>query len=138
MSAHLLVAINLNYTGQFSEAHALANEMRALCDSPGVPPFALTILKDIEALHYMLTGDRDACLEAVREGIEIAESSGVEAWTTHLLSNGVGGALGAGDLDTAEELLAKMREGSREMRRMASRFSSNDPSLGSKRTSTSA
>jgi DNA-binding SARP family transcriptional activator len=118
MSAHLLVAINLNYTGQFSEAHALANEMRALCDSPGVPPFALTILKDIEALHYMLTGDRDACLEAVREGIEIAESSGVEAWTTHLLSNGVGGALGAGDLDTAEELLAKMREGSREMRRM--------------------
>jgi DNA-binding SARP family transcriptional activator len=118
MSAHLLVAINLNYTGQFSEANELTTDMRAMCDSPDVPPFALTILKDIEALHYMLIGDRDACLEAVREGIEIAESAGVEAWTTHLLSNGVGGALGAGDLDTAEELLTKMREGSREIRRL--------------------
>ncbi len=118
MSAQLLVAINLNYTGQFSKARALNEEMRAMCDSPDVPPFALTILKDIEALHYMLTGDRDACLEAVREGIEIAESSGIEAWTTHLLSNGIGGALGAGDLDTAEELIAKMREGSRDIRRM--------------------
>jgi DNA-binding SARP family transcriptional activator len=118
MSANLLVAINLNYTGQFSQAQELVSEMRAMCDSPGVPPLALTILKDIEALHYMLTADRDACLEAVYQGIEIAESSGVDAWTSHLLSNGVGGALGAGDLDAAEELLAKMRQGSHEIRRL--------------------
>jgi LuxR family maltose regulon positive regulatory protein len=118
MSAQLLVAINLNYTGQFSQAKELVTEMRAMFDSPDVPPLALTILKDIEAMHYMLTADRNACLEAVYEGIKIAESSGVDAWTTHLLSNGVGGALGAGDLDVAEELLAKMREGSREIRRL--------------------
>ena len=118
MSAQLLVAINLNYTGQFSQAKELVTEMRAMFESPDVPPLALTILKDIEAMYYMLNADRDACLEAVYEGIEIAESSGVDAWTTHLLSNGVGGALGAGDLDTAEELIAKMREGSREIRRL--------------------
>jgi len=118
MSAQLLVAINLNYTGQFSQAEELVTEMRAMFDSPDLPPLALTILKDIEAMYYMLNADRDACLAAVYEGIEIAESSGVDAWTTHLLSNGIGGALGAGDLDTAEELLAKMREGSREVRRL--------------------
>jgi len=118
MSAQLLMAINLNYTGQFSQAKELVTEMRAMCESPDVPPLALAISKDIEAMYYMLTADRDACLEAVYEGIEIAESRGVDAWTTHLLSNGVGGALSAGDLDKAEELLAKMREGSREIRRL--------------------
>jgi ATP/maltotriose-dependent transcriptional regulator MalT/two-component SAPR family response regulator len=118
VSAQLLVAINLNYTGQFSHVEELVAEMRAACDSPNVPPLALTILNDIEALYYMLTGDRDACLEAVYAGIEIAESSGVDAWGTHLLSNGVGGALGAGDLDAAEELLTKMREGARGYRRL--------------------
>ena len=118
VSAQLLVAINLNYTGQFSQVEELVTEMRAACDSPNVPPLALTILKDIEALYYMLTGERDACLESVYAGIEIAESSGVDAWGTHLLSNGVGGALGAGDLDVAEELLTKMREGARGYRRL--------------------
>lgn len=118
MSAQLLVAINLNYTGQFSQARELVTEMREMFQAPDIPPLALTILKDIEAMYYMLTADRDACLEAVYEGIKIAESSGVDAWTSHLLSNGVGGALGAGDLDAAEELLAKMREGSHEIRRL--------------------
>ncbi len=118
MSAQLLIAINLNYTGQFSQARELVAEMRTMCESPDVPPLALTILKDIESMYYMLTADRDKCRKAVYEGIAIAESSGVDVWTTHLLSNGVGGALGAGDLDEAEELLAKMREGSREVRRL--------------------
>jgi len=118
MSAQLLVAINLNYTGQFSQANELVTEMRAMFESPDLPPLALTILKDIEAMYYMLTADRDACLAAVYEGIRIAESSGVDAWRTHLLSNGIGGALGAGDLDTAQELISKMREGSHEIRRL--------------------
>ena len=118
MSAQLLVAVNLNYTGQFSQANELMTEMRAMFESPDLPPLALTILKDIEAMYYMLTADRDACLEAVYEGIKIAESSGVDTWNTHLLSNGIGGALGTGDLDTAEELISKMREGSREIRRL--------------------
>ena len=118
ISAQLLIAINLNYTGQFSQAQELVNEMRAACDSPDVPPLALTVLKDIEAMHYMLTADRDACLEAVDQGIEIATASGVGDWTTHLLSNGVGGALGAGDIAAAENLLEKMRESAHEIRRL--------------------
>lgn len=109
MSAQLLIAINLNYTGQFTRVREMMADMRQLCDSPGVAPLALTVLKSIESMHYMLTADRDRCLEAVYEGIEIADASGVDVWKTYLLSNGVGGALGAGDLESAEALLETMR-----------------------------
>jgi ATP/maltotriose-dependent transcriptional regulator MalT/DNA-binding SARP family transcriptional activator len=118
MGAQLLVAINLNYTGQFDKARDLVTEMRRACKSPDVTPLALTVLKDIESMHYMLTGDRESCLQAVYDGVEVAETNGVEIWKAHLLSNGVGGALGSGDLDSAADLLEQMRDGQMAMRRV--------------------
>ena len=104
----LLVSINLNYTGQYSKVREYIDGMRKVCDSPQVSPLANTVLKDVESMHYMLTGEYDKCLRATYEGLAIGESNAVHSWDFHLLSNGVGGALGAGDLDTAQELLLRM------------------------------
>jgi DNA-binding SARP family transcriptional activator len=114
------MAITLNYTGQFERVRELVDVMRRTCRSPDVTPLALTVLKDVESMYYMLTADHDRCLEAVYDGVDIGEGSGVNLWRYHLLSNGAAAALGAGDLDSAEDLLAKMhthRDGARRLDR---------------------
>jgi LuxR family maltose regulon positive regulatory protein len=120
LSAQLLMAITLNYTGQFGRVRELIDLMRRTCQSPDVTPLALTVLKDVESMYLMLTADHDRCLQAVFDGVEIGQASGVNLWRYHLLSNGAAAALGAGDLTSAEDLLGKMhahRDGARRLDR---------------------
>ena len=120
LSAQLLMAITLNYTGQFGRVRELIDVMRRTCQSPDVTPLALAVLKDVESMYFMLTADHERCLEAVIDGIDIGEASGVNLWRYHLLSNGAAAALGAGDLASAEELLERMhahRDGARRLDR---------------------
>lgn len=118
LTAKLLVAINLNYTGQFARAKDLTEDLRKLCSSPRVPPLALTVLKDVESMYCLLNADHEQCLRAVYDGIEIGRQSGVHTWSYHLLSNGVASALGAGDLETAETLLGEMQDYTDSARRL--------------------
>jgi LuxR family maltose regulon positive regulatory protein len=46
----------------------------------------------------------------VFDGLDIVDETGVQLWSYHLLSNGVAGTLGVGDLDTACELLERMKD----------------------------
>lgn len=110
LSSQLLMAITLNYTGQFARVRELIDVMRRTCRSPDVTPLALAVLKDVESMYFMLTADHDQCLQAVYDGVDIGQASGVNLWRYHLLSNGAAAALGAGDLASAEELLGKMHE----------------------------
>ena len=118
LTAQLLVAITLNYTGQFERVREFIAAMRKACRSPHVPPLAVKVLNDVESMYYMLTADRERCLKAVYDGLEVGSSTGVRLWSYHLLSNGAAGALGTGDLDAAEELLDKMREHQESARRL--------------------
>ena len=118
LTAQLLLAINLNYTGQFAKARDFVDELRRLCESPHVPPAALTVLRDVESMYYMLTADPERCVSAVYDGLEIARASGVHHWSYHILSNGVSGALATGDLETAREFLARMSGHSETARRL--------------------
>ncbi len=109
MHVALLVAVSLVWTGQFAKALDIIAAMRELAGLPGVSPLALTTLKNIESMYSMLTADGERCLTAVAEGLKIAEETGVRIWSYQLRVNGVAGALGAGDLDTAHKLLAEAR-----------------------------
>jgi ATP/maltotriose-dependent transcriptional regulator MalT len=51
LSAQLLMAITLNYTGQFERVRELVDVMRRTCRSPDVTPLALTVLKDVESMY---------------------------------------------------------------------------------------
>ena len=104
MYVALLAALTMMYTGVFGMALTLIESMRRLSQQPGVTPFSLTTLKNVEAMYYMLTADQERCLQAVREGLEITRATGVRTWLFQLQVYGYGAALGGQDLETAAEL----------------------------------
>lgn len=108
LSVELLGGISATYIGYFSKAKLVIETMRQLCESPQVTPLSLTSLKNVESMYYMFNAMHNECLATVYDGLEIAETSGVHIWSYHLLGNGVAGALGACDLDSAADLLKRM------------------------------
>lgn len=114
----LLAALTMMWTGLYDRAAGLIDSMRRLSKLPGVTPFSLTTLKNVEAEYYMLTADQEHCLQSMREGIEITRATGVHTWFFQLLMYGYGAALGNQDVETAADL-AKQFEG---QSRSAARF----------------
>ena len=108
----LRTAINLAsaiiWTGRFKKALEIVDLIRDVADRSEVSPITMATLSYIESLIYLLTGEHESCLKSVREGVEIADTRGVHTWRNSSLINGVGSALGAGDLELAEELLARL------------------------------
>jgi len=108
LSVGLLVAMGATYIGYFSKAKTVLETMQKLCESSQVTPLFLISLKNVESMYYMFNAMHSECLTTVYDGLEIADTSGVHIWSYHLLSNGVAGALGASDLDSAKDLLKRM------------------------------
>ena len=109
MFVGLLAALTHTWTGLFARAAQLIESMRRLSAAPGVTPFSLITLKNLEAMHAMLSADTAAGQRAMREGLEIAQATGVQVWTFQLLLYGYGGALGAGELRVAAELARRLQ-----------------------------
>jgi len=108
MFVGLLAALTMTWTGLFARAAQLIESMRRASTAPGVTPFSLITLKNIEAMHAMLTADAAAGEKAMREGLEIAQATGVQTWTFQLLVHGYGCALGAGDLAGAAAIVKRL------------------------------
>jgi len=108
MFVGLLCALTLMWTGVHARALELIEAMRGIAGSPGVSPFSRITLKNVEAMYYMLTADGKRCMEAAREGLELARTAGVTTWTFQLLVHAYGGALGVQDLATAAEFAAQL------------------------------
>jgi len=104
----LLASLTLMWTGLFSRAAELIAAMRQAAGASGVSPFSLLTLKNIEAMYAMLSADGAACEKSMREGLEIAQATGVHTWTSQLLVYGYGGALGSGDLAAAPALAREL------------------------------
>jgi DNA-binding SARP family transcriptional activator len=104
----IALAPTIGWTGRFSTALEIIDTVRALARAPDVSPITLATLRYIESMHYMLTGEHELCMDAVRDAVDIALSSGIHTWKNGSLINGVVSALGTGNLDLAEELLAQI------------------------------
>ena len=96
-----LAALTMMWTGLYARAAQFIDGLRAMSATPGVTPFSLITLKNIETMYAMFVADRAACDRAMREGLDIAQATGVHTWTFQLLVWGYGGALGAGDVNAA-------------------------------------
>lgn len=108
MFVGLLAALTLMWTGVYVRARGLIEAMRRLASAPGVSPFSLLTLKNVEAMYHMLNAEREPCLAAMREGLDIARATGVQTWSFQLLANGYGGALGGRDLEAAAPLARQL------------------------------
>jgi len=99
-----LCALTLMWTGLYSRARELLDVARGMAAASGVSPFSRITLKQLETMYNMLTAQYEPALQQMREGLEIARSTGVHTWTFQLLVNGYGAALAAGDLDMAARI----------------------------------
>jgi ATP/maltotriose-dependent transcriptional regulator MalT len=108
MFVGLLAALTLMWTGVPARAGTLIEAMRRLAAGPGVSPFSLLTLKNVEAMHHMLAAEHEPCLAAMREGLEISRATGIRTWSVQLLVNGYGGALGGGDLEAAAPIARQL------------------------------
>ena len=106
--AAISLATGIAWTGRFAKSLEIVDMVRSIASAPDASPITLATLRYIESMHYMLTGEHDHCMAAVREGVDIALSSGVHTWKNSSLINGIGSALGIGDLGLAEQLLAQI------------------------------
>ncbi len=87
--------------------HAFAS-VKALEKSPDIPPLALLNTKVAKTLYYNIVAQPKECRETVREGMEIANRTGVHVMDLMILGNGAISALGEEKRDEAERLLRKM------------------------------
>jgi ATP/maltotriose-dependent transcriptional regulator MalT len=108
MFVGLLCSLTLMWTGLYGKALGLVEAMRRISAAPGVSPFSLLTLKNVEAMYFMLTAQREPCVKAAQEGLEIARTTGVHTWTFQLLVYGYGGALAGPDLQAAAEFARQL------------------------------
>jgi LuxR family transcriptional regulator, maltose regulon positive regulatory protein len=117
MTAGLYVVTVLIWTGRFGKASALIDTLRGIAEDRSVPAVAQVTLRQLESMFHMLQGRQEACLEAVHDGLDIAENSGVRLWQSTLLLYGAGASLAVGDHETSAELLAREAAGGARARR---------------------
>ena len=110
MSVEPLVAVSIMWAGHFPKAWAVIEGMQQLLRSSEVSPFQLTKLKTVETMYFLLTGQDEACLTAMQEGLEIERTAGGRVLSGQLLAYGAGGALSGGRLDVAEKLLRQIAD----------------------------
>ena len=76
MFVNLLCALTLMWTGLYPKAMQLIEATRRLCAAPGVSPFSLITLKNVESMFHMLTAQYEPGLRTMREGLDIARATG--------------------------------------------------------------
>ena len=103
-----LVAIAFMWVGHFANAAQVIEALREAL-VPGASPLALTTLRNTEAMLYMLTGDYPAGEVVTRDGLGIAEQTGVHIWSYQMRSYALAAALGAGELDVALAYIEDIR-----------------------------
>lgn len=110
MSVEPRIALGITYAGHFPKAWAIIEAVRELARTHEMTPHALAMLRLVEATYYMLTARGEECYGAVRAGLELERTEGLNLFTRQLLEYGAGGALTAGDLDAAQRYLGELAE----------------------------
>jgi LuxR family transcriptional regulator, maltose regulon positive regulatory protein len=108
ISIYALLATLSAWVGQFARGEPMLDIMREIARSPDVSPVSATKFAQCESMFYMLAGDAERCMAAVRRGLDIVARSGVRLWNETLLINGVCGALAEADLETAKSYLQQL------------------------------
>ena len=113
-----LLAVSAIWMGNYSKALATIRAMQELAASTQLSPLERAHLKIAESMYYLLTGDRQTCLDAVEEGLLVTEEHGIQRWGKQLQLTRLGALLGDGDLDGARTRLNEMESYRSGMRRL--------------------
>ena len=117
MSVELYVAIAYMWAGQFLKTDEVMKSLNKPATSQKSSTLNLLMLKNVNSMYCMLTGNKVNGLQEMREGLELAKESGITLWNYQLVLNGIGCALGTGDLETADELIEEIESNKNSGRR---------------------
>jgi len=93
------------WMGDFANARILLDAVRPSAGVAGTDPFAYIAWRTMQAGYHWFMAEHEACLNAVRDGLEVAERTGARPLSALLVSQGVIGSLTAGEWHLATELL---------------------------------
>ena len=96
------------WMGHIAKAATVSEVLRETVRTHAVSPLSQLVQKAAEAYYQWQMADTPACLRAVADGLDIAETSGVHILDAELLAQGAYGALTAGDGETARDFLERM------------------------------
>jgi len=120
LRSFLYVYLELYYlwVGDHAGAEYVIRGVRESAYTPDASPLAQILGRVVEAVYQVRMGEHDLCRKTVKEGLEIAATTGVVIWNSQFFSQGAINALGEGNTAEADEYLGKMESSIRETRRI--------------------
>ncbi len=107
MGNHLLLYYTW-WSGDLAKGTNLVNMLEPLSRIPDLAPLSRIAWHAIKAAHCWMTGDNTICIQAVEEGLKIAEATGVHVWDFMLLAQGVWGILTSGEIERVPSMFKRM------------------------------
>lgn len=107
MSSHLLLYY-MWWLGDLAKAAVITKTLRQGGGIDHAAPLPVIIWSGIEAGYHWMTANPAGCVESAREGLRMADDSGIHLWDFMLCAQGVYGTLSAGDSAQAANFLARM------------------------------
>lgn len=97
-----------HWSGQSARSVHILKQQEVILASGDVTPLAVIVTKICAAWFSWIYGRSDRCIEAIEEGLDISERTGVQHWTFLLLIQGTTNALLRNDQREAERFLARL------------------------------
>jgi LuxR family maltose regulon positive regulatory protein len=102
------VAFHYGYRGYFAQASATVEECRKLAETRAASLLSMLKLRLIEQITLSLTGSYESGNQLTREGLQIAERSGIHILDPLILGNGALRAMNNDDMTFARTCLQRM------------------------------
>ncbi|HEX9626640.1 MAG TPA: BTAD domain-containing putative transcriptional regulator [Acidiferrobacterales bacterium] len=97
-----------DWSGQLAAAATMLEALRELAGQRDVSPLSRITTRYVDGHHSYMCADDSGGVEAIRDGLTVAEQYGVHVLDPTLLAGGVYLSLDRGDLSQADHLLARM------------------------------
>ncbi|MEO0249957.1 MAG: hypothetical protein ABIN58_10610, partial [candidate division WOR-3 bacterium] len=98
------------WTGDQAKAKHLLETLHSAVQmaSGNLDPLATIVWRALEAAHLWIVAEKDACMAAVRHGLEVAERAGVHLWDFMLYAQAGHVMVSTGDLESAADYRRRM------------------------------
>jgi len=101
-------SLMVRFRGDLMGLRSAMEAVRTAVQKPGVRYFNRIMSNAFSAIDYFYRYDHDACLREVKEGLRLAEESGVHGWDRLLIAQRINVFLSEGDLEASRASLEEM------------------------------
>lgn len=115
ISVRFLIGVHLLlyyawWSGEFAKGTNLINMLAPIARTSELSPLARIAWHATQAAYYWMTAENAASLQAVEEGLKIAEATGVHVWDFMLVAQGGWARITSNDFAGASASLKKLSE----------------------------